>query len=149
MIGTNLQLLGATVVITDVTEAMQARERQQRLLDLEILQREIGAVFLQTDDTDAAIDQALEIVGMFLGSAIQMVAFENPVEDRVRRLVEEQRRAQLLQDRRRLPGLLGGIVADSLADSLAIVRDLDRVAGVEVSGNVDDADRQQAGAPLA
>ncbi|MEO8395261.1 MAG: PAS domain S-box protein, partial [Chloroflexota bacterium] len=66
MIATNLQLLGATVVVTDVTEAVVARQRQQRLLDLEILQREIGMLFLGTDDSNLVIDQALEIMGTFL-----------------------------------------------------------------------------------
>ncbi len=35
MIGANLQLLGSTVVVSDVTEAMRARQREQRLLALE------------------------------------------------------------------------------------------------------------------
>ena len=66
MIGTNLQLLGATVVVTNVTEAVKARQRQQRLLNLEILQREIGMLFLETDDANRVIDEALRIMGTYL-----------------------------------------------------------------------------------
>ena len=66
MIGTNVQLLGATVVVSDVTEAVQARQRQQGLLSLEMIQREIGTLFLECDDPDVAIDQALELMGGFL-----------------------------------------------------------------------------------
>ena len=41
------------------------------------------------------------------------------------------------------------VVADPLTDRLAVERDLDRVAGVELAGDLDDPDRQQAGAALA
>ena len=69
MIGTNLQLLGSTVVVGDVTETVRARERQDRLLALETIQREIGMVFLETDDPDLVIDQVLKFMGMFLDAS--------------------------------------------------------------------------------
>ncbi len=66
MIGENLQLLGSTVGVNDVSEAIRARKRQQRLLALEKIQREIGMLFLESDDPQVAIDKALEIMGTSL-----------------------------------------------------------------------------------
>ncbi len=62
MISTNLHLLGSTVVVSDVTEAMRARQREQRLLALEKIQRQIGALFLEIDDPEIVIDPILEIL---------------------------------------------------------------------------------------
>ncbi|MFN8560794.1 MAG: ATP-binding protein [Anaerolineae bacterium] len=66
MIGESLQLLGSTVVVSDVTEAMRARQRQQRLLAFETIQREIGMLFLEADDPNQVIDQVLSFMGTFL-----------------------------------------------------------------------------------
>ncbi|HVU14641.1 MAG TPA: PAS domain S-box protein, partial [Phototrophicaceae bacterium] len=69
MIAANLQLLGSTVVVSDVTEAVRARERQQRLLGLETIQREIGLLLLASDDPNTVIDRVLEILGSFFDVA--------------------------------------------------------------------------------
>lgn len=66
MIGANLQLLGSTVVVSDVSEAMRARKRQQRLLALEKIQREVGMLLLESDDPQVGIDRALAIMGTSL-----------------------------------------------------------------------------------
>ncbi|MCC6803809.1 MAG: PAS domain S-box protein [Anaerolineae bacterium] len=66
MIGESLQLLGSTVVVGDVTEATRARQRQQRLLAYETIQREIGMLFLEADDPNQVIDQVLAFMGTFL-----------------------------------------------------------------------------------
>ncbi len=65
MISQSLQLQGCTVVVTDVTEAVTARHRQQRLLAAEKIQRQIGMLFLETDNPDQVIDQGLELMGSF------------------------------------------------------------------------------------
>ncbi len=69
MIAPNLQLLGSTVVVSDVTEAVRARERQERLLGLESIQREIGLLLLASDDPNTVIDRVLEILGSFFDVA--------------------------------------------------------------------------------
>ncbi len=63
MIGANLRLLGSTVVVSDVTEAMRARQREQRLLALEKIQRQVAALFLEVDDPETVIDSVLELLG--------------------------------------------------------------------------------------
>src|SRR5215471_108298 len=47
------------------------------------------------------------------------------------------------------PELGRGVVADPLADQVAVERDLDRVARVEVAGHLNDPDRQEARPALA
>ncbi len=69
MIGASLRLLGSTVVVTDVTEAMRARQREMRLLALEKIQRQVAALFLEVDDPEMVINSALEILGMFFNVA--------------------------------------------------------------------------------
>ena len=69
MIGANLHLLGSTVVVTDVTEAMRARQRERRLLALEKIQRQVAALFLEVDDPEIVIDAVLEILGTFFDVA--------------------------------------------------------------------------------
>ena len=66
MISPRIQLLGVTCIVRDVTEAVQARQRQQRLLELEQLHRSIAGLFLESDDADKAIEFTLQQVGEFL-----------------------------------------------------------------------------------
>ncbi|MEP7290272.1 MAG: PAS domain S-box protein [Chloroflexota bacterium] len=65
MIGTNLQLLGATVVVSDVTDTVMAHRRERRLLALEKIQHEISTLFLESDDPNLVIDQVLAALGTF------------------------------------------------------------------------------------
>jgi PAS domain S-box-containing protein len=66
LIGARPSLLGVTVVADDVTEAVRARQRQLRLLGLEQLNRTLTALFLQSDDPDQAVNEALERAGQSL-----------------------------------------------------------------------------------
>src|SRR5690606_23863851 len=65
MIGTNLKLLGATVVVSDITETVNAHHRERRLLALEKIQHEITTLFLESDEPDFVIDRVLAILGSF------------------------------------------------------------------------------------
>lgn len=66
LIAPDIRLIGFTVVSSDVTAAKIARQRHQRLLELEQLHRTITAIFLQTDDLNEALDHVLALIGQSL-----------------------------------------------------------------------------------
>ncbi len=66
MISADLKLIGVTVVARDVTEAVQARQRQQRLLEFDNLTRVITTSFFQSNNSQVAINEMLRQIGEFL-----------------------------------------------------------------------------------
>ncbi len=58
--------LGYLTRFRDVTKEFETRKRWEQLLNLEELNKEIIRLFLQMDDTDDAIQQALALVGPLL-----------------------------------------------------------------------------------
>ncbi|MBX3082891.1 MAG: response regulator [Anaerolineae bacterium] len=60
------KLLGVTVVVRDVTDAVQYRMRQQHLFEFEQIQSAIAAKFFKTDDASTAINDLLPLLGAFL-----------------------------------------------------------------------------------
>jgi PAS domain S-box-containing protein len=72
-------LLGVTVVSRDVTEAVQARRRQQRLLELDELNRAITTSFFQSDTPDVVINDALRQIGEFMD--VTRILIFQPRED--------------------------------------------------------------------
>lgn len=66
MISPRIELLGVTFIARDVTEAVQTRMRQQRLMQLERLHLTIAANFLESSDLDIALNNTLQQVGEFL-----------------------------------------------------------------------------------
>jgi len=65
LISPQIALVGFTVVVSDITESVRARQRQQHLLSVEQLNRSIAASFLRSDDPDQTITQALRLLGEF------------------------------------------------------------------------------------
>ena len=65
LISPQIVLVGFTVVVSDITESVRARQRQQHLLSVEQLNRSIAASFLRSDDPDQTIAQALKLLGEF------------------------------------------------------------------------------------
>ncbi|MBK9751410.1 MAG: hypothetical protein IPO91_32225 [Chloroflexi bacterium] len=59
-------LIGYTFVVSDVTQAVLAKMRDDRLLALEGLHREIGAIFFERTDPAAAVDLVLAKIGEML-----------------------------------------------------------------------------------
>lgn len=66
LIAQDVTLTGFTVVTSDITAAKLARQRQQRLLELEHLHRMISTIFLDVHDLDDALGQVLAKAGQSL-----------------------------------------------------------------------------------
>ncbi len=65
LISPQIELIGFTVVVSDITESVHARQRQQHLLAVEQLNRAIAASFLRSDDPDQTVNRALKLLGEF------------------------------------------------------------------------------------
>src|SRR5690606_33791247 len=66
MISPRIQLLGVTCIVRDVTEAVRARQRQQRLLELEQHHRSSAGLLLESEIAEKSIEITLQRVGEFL-----------------------------------------------------------------------------------
>ncbi len=70
----------------DVTNATRAKQRQERLLELEQVLRQITSLFLQHEDADEAMQKALAITGAFFDVARAFVfrfRLQEPIMDNV------------------------------------------------------------------
>ena len=66
MFSPRFTLIGYTFVVSDVTQSVLAKMRDDRLLALEGLHREIGAIFFERNDPDAAVGAVLAKIGEML-----------------------------------------------------------------------------------
>ncbi len=76
MFSPRFTLIGYTFVVSDVTQSVLAKMRDDRLLALEGLHREIGAIFFERNDPDAAVGVVLAKIGEMLRvSSVYVVHF--------------------------------------------------------------------------
>ncbi|MBN1681364.1 MAG: response regulator [Anaerolineae bacterium] len=66
LIDPRIELIGFTIVANDITDMVHARNRQQRLLELEHLYRQIEAKLLQAENVNDAINNVFAMIGPFL-----------------------------------------------------------------------------------
>ena len=66
LISADIKLTGVTVVVSDVSNAVWARQRSERLLELETLHHQIAIQFLQSESVDDVLNNIMSIVGSVL-----------------------------------------------------------------------------------